>query len=115
MYIWIDIHLVNYGGAWFRGKHLTRQTSPRLALTGVEVLENRFIVTGWIWNREELVTELCGARYFGEPKMIGGADHFGVVRPTNSNDPVHLKLLEFYLRKYSRSETPVCDPPPKFS
>jgi hypothetical protein len=72
-------------------------------LTGVEAIENRFIVHfKWLWlfNKTRVVDKEAAARYFAEPRTLRDTNHFTTVKPGDRKHPGYELLLDFYTHKY---------------
>ena len=47
-----------------------------------------------------VVSEVSGSRYFAPAQMIGGTDHFSVIKPTSRSHPAHVLLKNFYYDRF---------------
>ena len=68
-------------------------------LTGCEAFENHFIAhSKWLpfLTRSVIVNEESAARYFASGIMIGGSDHFSIVKPPDINNRSHTFLVSCY-------------------
>jgi len=67
-------------------------------LSGLELFETKFLLH-WkylpFFTRTKVVTAEAAARYFPNPKQVGGADHASICKPTSRADLVHQYLYDF--------------------
>jgi hypothetical protein len=78
-------------------------SGKKINLVGCEGLENHFVVhRKWlpIFTKRVVVNELSGARYFASGTMLGGTDHFSVVKPKTADDRPQTFLLLFYQQQF---------------
>ena len=53
-----------------------------LKITGKELVEDKFVVLKKVWRRQ-VVETFAGARYFGGPYKVPGADHYSIAKPAD--------------------------------
>lgn len=71
-------------------------------IVGCEALENHFILH-WKWlpifTKTVVVNEESGAHYFASGTMLGGTDHFTIVKPSGIKDRI---ILDYLIPKTKR-------------
>lgn len=73
---------------------LNLKESGKLRLKGKEFVEDNFYVLKGI-IREQVVSPVSGARYFGNPIKVPNSDHSSISKVANKNDNRHKRLLRF--------------------
>ncbi len=82
---------------------------PPFALSGVEFVENRFIIPAkfkWLnslFNFDRGVEPRDQTSYFGAPRLVPDTDHFSVVKPQNASDASHLYFVDYVINTYAKS------------
>jgi formylglycine-generating enzyme required for sulfatase activity/pimeloyl-ACP methyl ester carboxylesterase len=77
-----------------------------LSIKGKEFTEQNFVelikrpVLKWLWRLrtyrwEQVVPPFSGERYFPDPKMISGSDHFSIAKPESKEAEQHRLLCKF--------------------
>ncbi|MFL0587502.1 hypothetical protein ACH0BU_12760 [Sphingomonas olei] len=69
----------------------------RLRLIGKELVEDRFVVLGWLW-RKQIVEPFSGASYFGEPYKVPDSDHFSIAKIADASAVQHRLLRQFLIK-----------------
>lgn len=77
-------------------------TSGHLQIIGAEAVEHHAVGPRWLpaWLRNWLprvVEPTSAGRYFGNPEMLRGTDHFSSVKPSGYDHPAHMLLVWFWL------------------
>jgi pimeloyl-ACP methyl ester carboxylesterase len=78
-----------------RFSDLVNKQKP-LWLIGIDAFENKFIIPGWLFNSEYVVSAEDSTSYFGGSKIIPNSDHFSIAKPNSASDPSHQLLWDFY-------------------
>jgi hypothetical protein len=76
--------------------------SARLPMKGKELVEDKFITLSGILRRQ-VVEPFSGARYFGEPFKVAGANHFSIAKPSDPGAIQHRLLCQFLLDYFPNS------------
>lgn len=66
----------------------------KLRIRGKELVEDKFVILRKLLRRQ-VVEPFSGARYFGEPFKVPGADHFSIAKPENNGAIQHRLLCQF--------------------
>lgn len=74
-----------------------------LPIAGKELVEDRFIVSRWLF-RKQVVVPSSGACYFAEPYKVPGSDHFSIVKIEDQKAIQHRQLKRF-VAEWRRTRT----------
>lgn len=76
----------------------------KLSMKGKELVEDKFITLSRFLRRQ-VVEPFSGAKYFGEPFKVAGADHFSIAKPSGRDAIQHRLLCQFLVEHFSKYET----------
>lgn len=85
--------------------------SGKLDIKGVEAAENVFIIDYW-YLPTKVVDVQAAARYFPNPVMLPGTNHFTSVKPDSTRHPAYTLLADFFSRYFAAQTVPYPLAPP---